>query len=234
MVTRTVDLITDTNLDYVPTVCNLCKSRVFKIILDVPNISMTSDSRIIKSSLRKIECLKCKLVRNGYPLSNEQLSAHYEEAYGLGEQAALAEPLFFTEGGPLPRSKVIFNWMFENLKDVGFSNPRSIVEIGCGEGSLLSHFANYWRNCTVTGIDMSQRSLRKAEEKGLRVQQGSYKDVRGLHDLIFSFAVIEHVPSPSDFLSYLKSYLIPNLDQPATNTKKVSTITDPRKRVSSL
>ena len=28
--------------------------------------------------------------------------------------------------------------------------------------------------------------------------------------------------------------LIPNLDQPATNTKKVSTITDPRKRVSSL
>ena len=29
-------------------------------------------------------------------------------------------------------------------------------------------------------------------------------------------------------------YVIPNLDQPATNTKKVSTITDPRKRVSSL
>ena len=29
-------------------------------------------------------------------------------------------------------------------------------------------------------------------------------------------------------------YIIPNLDQPATNTKKVSTITDPRKRVSSL
>ena len=28
--------------------------------------------------------------------------------------------------------------------------------------------------------------------------------------------------------------VIPNLDQPATNTKKVSTITDPRKRVSSL
>ena len=31
-----------------------------------------------------------------------------------------------------------------------------------------------------------------------------------------------------------KQNLIPNLDQPATNTKKVSTITDPRKRVSSL
>ena len=31
-----------------------------------------------------------------------------------------------------------------------------------------------------------------------------------------------------------KDHLIPNLDQPATNTKKVSTITDPRKRVSSL
>ena len=31
-----------------------------------------------------------------------------------------------------------------------------------------------------------------------------------------------------------RSYVIQNLDQPATNTKKVSTITDPRKRVSSL
>ena len=36
-------------------------------------------------------------------------------------------------------------------------------------------------------------------------------------------------PDPSETL-----VLIPNLDQPATNTKKVSTITDPRKRVSSL
>jgi cyclopropane fatty-acyl-phospholipid synthase-like methyltransferase len=199
----------ETSLNFDPSVCDLCKATGGETILDIPDISMTSDSQIIKTGLRKVQCERCKLVRNGYSFSTDRLSAHYGEEYELGEQAALAEPLFFTENGPVPRSGMIFNWMIENLQAVGFSEPRSVAEIGCGEGSLLSHFASYWKGSDLTGFDMSERSLRQAERKGLKVQQGSYRDVRELYDLIFSFAVIEHVPSPSDFLAYLKSHLTP-------------------------
>jgi SAM-dependent methyltransferase len=151
--------------------------------------------------LKKVECMNCKLIRSGSPISNDELRDHYESQYQLGKRGARGEPLFFLEKGPVPRSKVVFDWFLEALSQAGFANPKSILEIGCGEGSLLQHFANKWRDCKVNGLDFN--------EKGLDVRKGGYKDVTGRYDLIFSFAVIEHVPSPSDFFSVLKSHLSP-------------------------
>lgn len=205
----TTDSRAEEALDFNPAVCDLCGSAEFETLLDIPGTSMTSDSRIVPSGLRKIECARCKLVRNGHPFSVAQLEEHYGESYELGEQAALAEPLFFTEDGPVPRSRIIFDWMAENLAACGMPDPRSVCEVGCGEGNLLAHFARRWPGCEVTGVDMSERSLRWASEKGLKVRPGSYRDVEGQHDLIFSFAVIEHVPSPRDFLTRLGSRLTP-------------------------
>lgn len=196
--------------NYDPARCDLCKNSEYRVILNVPDISMTSDDRILHSSLKKIECLNCKLVRNGYPFSTDELKAHYETKYQLGRRATLSEPLFFTEKGSIPRSKVIFDWIIQSLSEVGFANPKAILEIGCGEGSLLLHFSRYWKDCTLHGIDMNVDSVKKAREKGLDVRKGSYKDIAGQYDLILSFAVVEHIPSPSDFSSVLKSHLQSN------------------------
>jgi trans-aconitate methyltransferase len=171
---------------------------------------MTSDDRIINSGLKKIECLNCKLIRNGYPFSSDELKVHYETKYQLAQRATLSEPLFFTEKGSVPRSKVVFDWILQSLSEVGFSIPKSILELGCGEGSLLWHFAHYWKDCAVHGIDMNGDSVKKARARGLDVRKGGYRDISGYYDLIFSFAVIEHIPSPSDFISVLKSHLKPN------------------------
>ncbi len=197
-------------MDYDPAICDLCKSMEYRIVIDIQNVSVTSDCRILESGLRKIECLKCKLVRNGYPFSKDEFNLHYGTMYTLGQRAALAEPLFFTESEPIPRSKIIFDWMLKSLSEIRFSDPSSIVEIGCGEGSLLSHFTNYWKNCSTYGIEMNKSSVLKARKKGLQVRQGSYRNVTGNHDLILSFAVIEHVPSPGDFMTTLKSHLKPD------------------------
>jgi SAM-dependent methyltransferase len=194
---------------YDPMVCDLCGSPEFNTILDMPEGSMTSDTQIVEAGLRKFQCAGCELARNGYALSDEELRTHYEEDYELGEQAAIAEPLFFTKEGPMPRSRVIFNWIMENLRAVDSRSPRSVLEVGCGEGSLLSQFAESLREADVSGIDMSGRSVHRALERGLKVEQGNYRDTKGSYDLIYSFAVIEHVTSPSDFLRHLKEQLAP-------------------------
>lgn len=194
---------------YDPMVCDLCGSTEFSIILDMPDASMTSDTQIVDAGLRKVQCKGCELARNGYALSDEELRTHYEEDYELGEQAAIAEPLFFTKEGTKPRSRVIFDWIMENLRAVDSRSPRSVLEIGCGEGSLLSQFAEHLDGADINGIDMSGRSVRNALARGLKVEQGSYRNVKGIYDLIYSFAVIEHVTSPSDFLRHLKEHLAP-------------------------
>jgi len=194
--------------DYDPAICDLCGNREYSIVLDLPNTSLTSDCQLTHEGLRKYECTNCKLVRNGFVYGGKKLNDHYE-SYTLAQKASVAEPMFFTKEGVIPRSQLIFQWISSNLTSAGFPNPQSIVEIGCGEGSLLNRFAATWPNSAITGIDMSAASLEHAKAKGLRVQQGSYNDVVGLHDLIYSFAVIEHVPSPMHYLTELASHLKP-------------------------
>ncbi len=197
------------DLDYDPAVCDLCKSEEFTLVLEIPGTSMTSDSRVVQSGLRKLQCSKCGLVRDGYLFTDDRLHEHYGSDYRLGEQAAAAEPLFYASEGPIRRSRAIFEWMHDNLRDTGFTSPRSALEIGCGEGSLLSEFADHWKGGSVSGVDMSARSVDIALSKGLYVSEGSYKRAMGSYDLIYSFAVIEHLPSPSDFLIHVKRHLAP-------------------------
>jgi SAM-dependent methyltransferase len=192
---------------YDPTTCGLCRSTSHRTILDIPNISMTSDDRLVRSGLRKLECLNCKLIRSGYLVSGDELRDHYETKYQLGQRGARGEPLFYSGKGPIPRSKVVFDWMLYALSQTEFADPNSILEIGCGEGSLLQQFAHYWKDCKVQGLDFNENSVQAARKRGLDVRKGGYMDVAGRYDLIFSFAVIEHVPSPSNFISVLKSHL---------------------------
>lgn len=168
---------------------------------------MTSDSRTIPAGLRKYECRQCHLIRNGYPFSYERLLTHYGEDYVLGEHAAIAEPLMFTPSEPLPRSYLTFQWLAQALDSIGFAHSGSLLEVGCGEGSLLKQFSTQWPECQVRGLDMSARSVDAARANGLDVAVGSYRDVTGSYDLIYSFTVLEHVPSPSDFLARLRAHL---------------------------
>lgn len=174
--------------------------------MDRPEPSLTSDGRIVREALRKIECRECRLVRNGIALDERQLAAHYS-AYELGLAAAVSEPLFFTAGGVKPRSEVVFEWLKESIDTVGGPAPATLLEIGCGEGNVLARFQRAWPSSVVEGLDLSDASAAAAVAQGLNVRHGSYRDARGQYDLIYSFAVIEHVPSPADFLATLGAHL---------------------------
>ena len=83
-------------------------------------------------------------------------------------------------------------------------NGLSVADIGCGGGLLAEGLAA--RGATVTGIDLSERSLSVAKlhllESGLRVnyQQRSAEEFAEKHpetfDLVTCLELLEHVPEP--------------------------------------
>lgn len=191
---------------YDPRTCDLCGSGDATVVLDLPAPAMTSDGRTVEEGLRKLECAGCGLVRNGSGIDEQRLAAHYG-SYELGLAAAAGEPLFFTAEGVKPRSQVIFEWIGSSVAAVTGAVPAAVLEIGCGEGSVLARFAQAWPSSRVAGLDLSVASVALATSRGLAAARGSYRDVLGTHDLIYAFAVIEHVPSPADFLDRLRDHL---------------------------
>lgn len=196
-------------MNYDPSACDLCGSPEINVVMDLSGPSMTSDSRILPLPIRKVECTACGLVRRGDPFSEGEMALHYDDEYELGQSAAASEPLFYTGRETVPRSAMAFRWIDASLGTAGMASPRSVLEIGCGEGSLLGRMADAWPESTCEGLDLAQSSVGLAASRGLRVKRGGYQQAEGLHDLIVGFTVLEHVPSPVDFLRRLGAHLTP-------------------------
>jgi SAM-dependent methyltransferase len=192
-----------------PDRCDLCGGSEVETVLERTGRVLTSDSRVVDGDLLKVRCTACGLVRNGHGFADADLRAHYAD-YRLAEQAAASEPLFFTPEGPLPRSAVVAEWIRASLEQAHLPPPTSLLEIGCGEGSLLERLSTLWPTARAAGLDMSPDAVALAVARGLEVRVGGYEDAHGSWSLIVSFAVLEHVPSPRHFLQRLGAALSPD------------------------
>jgi SAM-dependent methyltransferase len=192
---------------YDPGRCDLCGSDRAEVVLDLSAPSMTSDSRIVDAPLRKLDCADCGLVRNGFAFDTGSLRSHYGENYELALHAA--EPLVFADARARTRSELFFEWILEGIAAAGGCDLRTAVEIGCGEGSLLARVQENWPQANVVGLDLSPAAVEVARTRGLDARVGGYYDADGSYDLVYSVAVIEHVPSPRDFLERLSGILSP-------------------------
>lgn len=75
-----------------------------------------------------------------------------------------------------------------------------ILEIGCGEGILLTELQQ--AGFTVMGIEASQSASHAARTAGLNVVTGYFphSQIRGPFDCIVMSQVLEHLPHPQDIL----------------------------------
>ncbi len=89
-------------------------------------------------------------------------------------------------------------YMFsDKIKDaVKDLNIKSVLEIGCGLGNNLKNFDGL----QVTGIDLSEHAIEIAKQKlpKFRFYVGNVLQIplQETFDLVFSSAVIEHIPPP--------------------------------------
>ena len=81
----------------------------------------------------------------------------------------------------------------------GLAEPCAILDFGCGVGASLGHLVEQFPGATVTGLDISERSLAIAAQRApdrveLRRYDGAHIGLaRASQDLIFSACVFHHI-----------------------------------------
>ena len=115
------------------------------------------------------------------------------------------------------------------LGRIGATDPRSVVDLGCGPGNLTDLLADRWPRARVQGLDSSPEMIAAARARGQRVEY-AVGDLRTWTpkadvDVVISNATLQWVPGHRELLPRLLSCLAPggwlafqvpgNQDQPS-------------------
>jgi trans-aconitate 2-methyltransferase len=101
------------------------------------------------------------------------------------------------------------------LARVDAADPRTVVDLGCGEGALTASLATRWPRARVTGVDSSPEMLAAAAAHAVdgRVgfERGDVRDWRpdGPVDVVVSNAVLHWVPGHAGLLARWAGHLAP-------------------------
>jgi SAM-dependent methyltransferase len=120
----------------------------------------------------------------------------YEAGYALDAQEAERMGRWRAIGA---RSKAAHVY---TLLERNHVTPRTIVEIGCGDGSLLVHLSEI---ATVDGFELSANAAAQANARGVARRVDAFDGVNvpaadDEYDLAVLSHVIEHVPDPRPLL----------------------------------
>ena len=156
-----------------------------------------------------MECASCHYGMTVPQLSEEALTRYYTSEY--------YEDFYENSGerdGPLHRLRGWFRrWSSARhyrrppylLSGI---TPGRMLDVGCGSGKLLEHFAK--RGWETYGIDPSSSATTAAAQRGAQVHQGTLLDQPwepGSFQLITFQDALEHIPQPIDALRHAHALL---------------------------
>ena len=85
-----------------------------------------------------------------------------------------------------------------------------ILDIGCGDGSLLAYLADQKKHVEIFGIDISKEPVRLANERGVKAQCMDVMNMEIPDDWSFDYILmadfIEHIPEPEKLLLAIKDH----------------------------
>lgn len=83
-------------------------------------------------------------------------------------------------------------------------NPKKILELGCGEGSLAFEIKRLLGEVEIYGLDLSEAAVELANEKGIKAKKADLNEgipfKSNEFDLVFSNQVVEHILNTDLFL----------------------------------
>ncbi len=189
-------------------VCDLCGSGQYDVLIDLSRSrAMRSDREVVPVALQKRACRRCGLVRSGYALSEAGVARYYAEHYALG---ARGEHYFYTPEGPVARSAVFATWLVSLTGAEVWHGHKRCLEVGANAGLLLRELSGRFPAVVFEGVEPSGDAAALARAQGLAVREGALAEAGAAdYDLAYAVAVIEHVPSPTDWLRRIRRQLRP-------------------------
>ena len=175
--------------------CPVCLSHGLRDLCDPwRGQSLVSDMSTVPDRLGRAACVTCGLVRRRWLPTPDEQHAVFNQAYSLFAEAPSAHAQ--------RRQAAIAQWITEALN--GFA-PTSILEFGCGDGSLLEAFAAAFPAASLRGVEPAPPAVQQARRRGIEVVAG-FAEVAaaGVADVCLSVNVIEHVAQPLDFLRAIR------------------------------
>ncbi|HEX7772013.1 MAG TPA: class I SAM-dependent methyltransferase, partial [Pyrinomonadaceae bacterium] len=102
------------------------------------------------------------------------------------------------------RYQRFYKWIEQFLKE--HVSGRTILDVGCGDGTFLSTLSNEW---SKHGVEPSMSGARLARQRNLDVACATLDTTTKAYeaDLISALDVIEHVVDPHSFVKSLKRHL---------------------------
>lgn len=192
------------------TICPVCGKKDCSE-LSIPNTGriMFSDSSVGSGKLSKIICTSCGLARSRFALDPEEAEQYYRDDYNLNTNDG-EEHYFYINGKPIARSEVIFDRYIKN--SLNLTNCKTILEVGCGKGSLLKVISRNWPHVLVKGIEASIEACESGRKSGLDIHNGfldekTIEEIGMKFDAVIAIGVIEHVIDPLALLSRLSHLL---------------------------
>ena len=99
----------------------------------------------------------------------------------------------------------------KSFKNINKECIKTIIDIGCGEGTHTAFLANLFKDSEVLGVDLSDEAIKWARQqysniKNLNFSQTNFNDITinsngGGYDLVSSFDVLEHIEDWKEFLT---------------------------------
>lgn len=190
-------------------ICPLCKSEKTRTYLTSSwkrtIIYIISGSVGVKPITIKV----CKNCQNAWtdpypqPIDYTKSDFHYKSLCDNVQEEKL------TTLNDLPQQWSNSIIMQANLIKRNLKPKAKILEVGCGEGILLSELAKLQFN--VKGIEPSETASLRAQKKGIDCIQGYFPhpNIKESFDLVILSHVLEHIDKPLETINCIKSILNP-------------------------
>lgn len=128
-----------------------------------------------------------------------------ETRYRFFYPAIMGDTTFYQHYQKFRKHSSLIKWEhLQAFKIISVSDCSKMLEIGCAEGDFLEH-VRLNSNIVAVGLELNQRAVSRAKEKGLDVHIQSLEEHTLLnkdkYDWVCSFQVLEHIADVDSFMT---------------------------------